>query len=118
MIFESLNFKSFVQIICIPLILWRISNMKYFLDNTVFVFVTIYFSLYVTVLIYIISHITCPSPFAALVSTPGFVWCLLGALLGYVGELRPVNVAFTLLLIFILVFFGLFVHFTRHLETK
>jgi hypothetical protein len=32
-----------------------------------------------------------------------FVWCLLGALLGCVGRLRPVNVAFALL-IFILVF--------------
>jgi hypothetical protein len=32
-----------------------------------------------------------------------YVWCLLGALLGCVVGLRPVNVAFTLL-IFILVF--------------
>jgi hypothetical protein len=34
------------------------------------------------------------------------VWCLLGALPGCVGELRPVNVAFALLF-FILVFFSL-----------
>jgi hypothetical protein len=56
--------------------------------------------------VYIISHITCPSPFTALMSTPDFVWCLLGALptLVCVGELRPVNVAIALL-IFILLWY-------------
>jgi hypothetical protein len=49
-------------------------------------------------LVFVILNITCPSPFAAIVSTPGF--CLVPSGLAHLGV--PVNGAFALL-IFILV---------------
>jgi hypothetical protein len=50
------------------------------------------------------SHITSPSPFAALLSTPGFCWVSSGCPALVCRGLRPMSLAFTLL-IFILVFF-------------
>jgi hypothetical protein len=38
-------------------------------------------------------------------SNPGFIWCLLGALLGCVGGLFPVNDAFALLILILVCFF-------------
>jgi hypothetical protein len=43
----------------------------------------------------------------------GFVWCFLGAVLGCVGGLRPMNVAFALL-IFILVFLLKIKYYQKH----
>jgi hypothetical protein len=72
---------------------------------------------YGPVLVYIISHIPCPSPFAALMSTPGLCWLSSGCPTWVCQGLHPVNVTYTLL-IFILFFLRSFGWFNINCLTE